>query len=599
MTAKLKRRSFGDVFAFLLAHWRRQPALVLGTLACTIGATLLDVMMPIYAGRLIDTVANAAGANAAGLSHAAAGRRAAALLGVIALLGVGLMVLRSLGILGIIRVTLRMMHDVTTEAFWRVQRFSTSWHASSFAGSTVRQVTRGTAALDLLNDTVIFALVPALTALLGASILLGWRWPTMGVVVLASAAVTIVVAVLMTRWVAHAATLSNLWDTRLTGALADAITCNAVVKSFGAERAEDRRLGVVVRKWQRRTRRTWENDTLNFAAQNLALLGLRLAIIGAGVWLWWDGRAGPGDVAAVLAMYFVVQGYLQSIGQHIRNLQRSFNDMEELVAMSREPLGIVDAPDAGGLVVRGGRIVFQRVRFAHLDKVAPLFDGLELTIAAGERVGLVGHSGSGKSTLIKLLQRLHDLDGGRILIDGQDISEVTQRSLRGQIALVPQEPILFHRSLAENIGYARPGASMAEIRRVAGLANAAEFIEALPKGYRTLVGERGVKLSGGERQRVAIARALLADAPILVFDEATASLDSESEGQIQQAMARLMAGRTALVIAHRLATVRALDRIVVFEHGRIAEQGTHEGLIGSSGGIYRRLFELQSLGLAA
>ena len=594
MAKTLTKRSLRDVFRFLFAHWRRQPGLVLATLACATGATLLDVAMPIYAGRLIDTVANEAS-----LPHSAAGHRAATLLSAIAGLGVGLVLLRGLVILGIIRITLRMMHDVTVEAFWRVQRFSTSWHASTFAGSTVRQVTRGTSALDLLNDTVIFAMVPALVALLGASALLGSRWPLMGVVVLSGAAVYVTLAVGMTAWVSLAARLSNLWDTRLTGAISDAITCNAVVKSFGAEVSEDDRLGRVVTKWQRRTRRTWRHDTLNFTLQNVALLGLRLAIIGAGVWLWWVGRATPGDVAAVLAMFFVIQGYLQSIGQHVRNLQRSVNDMDELVQMSREPLGIQDAPDAAPLVVEGGRIVFDAVRFTHSETAAPLFDGLDLVVAAGERVGLVGHSGSGKSTFVKLLQRLHDVDGGRILIDGQDIATVAQRSLRAQVALVPQEPVLFHRSLAENIGYARPGATMAEIRRVAALANAAGFIEALPNGYRTLVGERGVKLSGGERQRVAIARALLADAPILVFDEATAALDSESEAEIQQAMDRLMAGRTALVIAHRLSTVRSLDRIIVFDRGRIVEAGTHAGLIAQTHGTYRRLFELQSLGLAA
>jgi len=209
----------------------------------------------------------------------------------------------------------------------------------------------------------------------------------------------------------------------------------------------------------------------------------------------------------------------------------------------------------------------------------------------------VGHSGSGKTTFVKLIQRLYDVTGGRILIDGQDISEVAQASLRSQIAIVQQEPILFHRSLAENIAYARPGASMAEIEHAAKLASAHDFIAGLPKGYATLVGERGVKLSGGERQRVAIARAFLADAPILIFDEATSSLDSESEVLIQKAMERLMVGRTTLVIAHRLSTVRSLDRLLVFDKGRIIEEGDHAQLIRLEGGIYRRLFERQALEL--
>jgi ATP-binding cassette subfamily B protein len=212
-------------------------------------------------------------------------------------------------------------------------------------------------------------------------------------------------------------------------------------------------------------------------------------------------------------------------------------------------------------------------------------------------VGLVGHSGSGKTTFVKLVQRLHDVTGGRILIDGQNIASVRQASLRAQIAIVAQEPILFHRSLADNIAYARPGATAREIEQAAWLANAHEFIGRLPKGYATLVGERGVKLSGGERQRVAIARAFLADAPVLILDEATASLDSESEALIQEAMERLMTGRTVIVIAHRLSTVRSLDRILVFEHGKIVEDGPHNGLLALNGGIYRRLFERQAMGL--
>ena len=250
--------------------------------------------------------------------------------------------------------------------------------------------------------------------------------------------------------------------------------------------------------------------------------------------------------------------------------------------------------DAEPIDIAGGRIVFEDVTFHYGGHRAPLYDGLSVDIRAGERVGLVGRSGSGKTTFVKLVQRLYDVSGGRILIDGQDIAKATQQSLRSQIAIVQQEPILFHRSLAENIAYARPGASLAAIEQAARLANAHDFILRLPKGYGTLVGERGVKLSGGERQRVALARAFLADAPMLILDEATSSLDSESEALIQQAMERLMKGRTSIVIAHRLSTVRSLDRILVFDRGEIVEQGTHAALAARAGGIYRGLFERQA-----
>jgi ATP-binding cassette, subfamily B, bacterial len=265
---------------------------------------------------------------------------------------------------------------------------------------------------------------------------------------------------------------------------------------------------------------------------------------------------------------------------------------EGMLTIAR-PITLTDRPDATALNVTCGEIRFEDVRFGY-GRASGVIAGLTLRIAPGEKIGLIGRSGAGKSTLVNLVLRFFDLEDGRILIDGQDIALATQQSLRSQIAIVQQDPILFHRTLAENIAYGRPGASMAAIEQAARLANAHDFILRLPKGYGTLVGERGVKLSGGERQRVALARAFLADAPVLILDEATSSLDSESEGLIQQAMARLMKGRTSIVIAHRLSTVRSLDRILVFDRGEIVEQGTHASLTARQGGIYRGLFERQA-----
>jgi ATP-binding cassette subfamily B protein len=271
--------------------------------------------------------------------------------------------------------------------------------------------------------------------------------------------------------------------------------------------------------------------------------------------------------------------------------------MEELVLLDKTPLGIEDRPGASAIAIGRGEIIFDRVTFQYGAHPTPLYDDFSVAIKPGERVGLVGHSGSGKTTFVKLIQRLYDVNSGSIRIDGQDIAKVTQSSLRSQIAIVQQEPILFHRTLAENIAYGRPQASRREIEDAAKQASAHHFIMGLPKGYETMVGERGVKLSGGERQRVAIARAFLADAPVLILDEATSSLDSESEVQIQQAMERLMEGRTTLVIAHRLSTVRALDRLLVFDKGKIVEEGDHLALVRLTDGIYRRLFERQALEL--
>ena len=585
-----KKSALRAVLPFVFRHWTHQPGRLSVVAGGLIAAAAADVFMPLFAGKLVDAIA---------LTDPAAAKRGAMIaFAAIVALGLAALVARFIGLKAIIPFTLRIMSDVAQNAFVRIQRFSTDWHANSFAGSTVRKITRGMWSLDLLNDTILMALIPSLVVLLGSTILVGWHWPVLGAVIALMTVIYVGMTVaLTTNYIAPAAQLSNALDTKVGGTLADALTCNAVVKSFGAEAREDERLGGVLGKWRHRANRTWSRHTYVGTAQHAVLVLMSVTVIGGILLLWAAGRASPGEVAYVVTTYFVIHGYLGDIGQHISHLQRSVNDMEELVAMHDEVIGIADAPDAKPIKVAGGGIVFDDVTFHYRGHDTPLYDRLAVTIKPGERVGLVGRSGSGKTTFVKLVQRLYDATGGRILIDGQDVAKATQQSLRSQIAIVQQEPTLFHRSLAENIAYGRPGASMAQIEEAARLANAHDFIMRLPKRYETLVGERGVKLSGGERQRVALARAFLADAPILILDEATSSLDSESEALIQEAMDRLIQGRTAIVIAHRLSTVRSLDRIIVFDRGKIAEEGTHASLARRSNGIYRSLFERQVLEL--
>jgi len=590
MTVPINKRpaaAIRVVIPFVFRHWLNQPVAALTVTAGLVGATAADLFMPVFSGRLVDALTR-------GPAEPAARHAALSAFGAIVALGLLSMILRFAGLQAMVPFTLRIMSEVARDAFMRVQRFSTDWHANSFAGSTVRKITRGMWALDLLNDTMLMALLPSLVVLLGSMILLGLHWASLGLVIALGALMYVSMTVMFTtRYIAPAARVSNAWDTKVGGTLADALTCNTVVKSFGAEIREDTRFSRVVGRWRRRVRRTWVRYNYTSAAQLTVLLCLRAAVIGGSLLLWMTGRASPGDVAYVLTSYYIIHAYLRDVGMHINNLQRSVNDMEELVAIHDEAMGIADTVDARPIDIQRGRIVFEDVTFHYGGHRTPLYSGLSVHIRPGERVGLVGRSGSGKTTFVKLVQRLYDVSGGRILIDGQDIAKATQQSLRSQIAIVQQDPILFHRSLAENIAYGRPGATMTAIEQAARLANAHEFILRLPKGYGTLVGERGVKLSGGERQRIALARAILADAPLLILDEATSSLDSESEALIQQAMERLMNGRTSIVIAHRLSTVRSLDRILVFDRGEIVEQGSHATLAARTGGIYRGLFEHQ------
>ena len=581
--------AFRNVLGYTFSHWRSQPVRLSLMIIGMLLATAADVLTPLYSGRLVDALS---------LSGDNAWNAAIEALIVLLVLGAVALITRQLTFYVITDFTLKIMSDMAASSFRRLQRFSTDWHANAFAGSTVRKVSRAMWALDLLNDTLIVALLPSILMLLGSVALLSWYWPMMGFLVAIGSVLFIVCTIVISLgFVAPAATLANSWDTRMGGALADAISCNAVVKAFGAEGREDARLAKVVTKWRGRTRRTWLIGTLNGFIQGANLLVMRGVVIAFALYLWSQGKATAGDITFVLTAFFMLQGYLRDVGMHIRNLQRSVNDMEELVQIEAEPYGIADRPGASAIKIGNGEITFDNVTFHYGNHAAALYRDFSVKIEAGERVGLVGHSGSGKTTFVKLIQRLYDVSGGAIKIDGQNIAEVTQASLRSQIAIVQQEPILFHRTLAENIAYARPGATQAEIEHAAMLASAHDFIMRLPKGYATLVGERGVKLSGGERQRVAIARAFLADAPILILDEATSSLDSESELLIQQAMERLMIGRTTLVIAHRLSTVRALDRLLVFDKGEILEEGDHDALIRKPGGIYRRMFERQALEL--
>ncbi|MCZ4430438.1 ABC transporter ATP-binding protein [Agrobacterium sp. SOY23] len=587
--------AYRHVLGFVFNHWSHRKALVGFIIVLVVASTLAEVMVPVFSGQIVDAIAGGNGGANAGASGGNGALRAFV---IVVALGLTSVVLRWFIFNGIIRLTLKTMADVTNNGFHKVQRFSTDWHANSFAGSTVRKITRGMWALDSLNDLLLVALLPSIVMLVGATIVLGSYWPVMGLIVGLGSLIYIGVTVgLSMGYVSPAARLANAWDTRLGGALADAISCNAVVKAFGAETREEERLGHVLVKWDNRTRRTWKRGTLNGTIQSFMMVSMQAGILGTGLIMWQKGLATPGDITFVLAMFFVLQGYLRDVGQDIRNLQRAVNDMEELVLLDKMPLGVEDRPDAKRINIGKGEIVFDHVTFQYGAHATPLYEDFSVTIKPGERVGLVGHSGSGKTTFVKLIQRLYDIKAGAIRIDGQNIADVTQASLRGQIAIVQQEPILFHRTLAENIAYGRPDASRREIEQAAKQASAHDFIMSLPKGYETMVGERGVKLSGGERQRVAIARAFLADAPVLILDEATSSLDSESEVQIQQAMERLMDGRTTLVIAHRLSTVRALDRLLVFDKGRIVEEGDHQALIRLHDGIYRRLFERQALEL--
>src|SRR3954470_14755185 len=414
MTAFVNKRpaAIRVVLPFVFRHWLNQPVGAAAAAGGLLGATVADLFMPVFSRHLVDAMTS-------GSADLAARRAAFNAFAAIVALGLASVILRLIGLRAIVPFTLRTMSDVSRDAFMRVQRFSTDWHANSFAGSTVRKITRGMWALDLYNDTILMALLPSLIVLLGSMVLLGLHWSSLGLVIAAGALLYVSMTVaLTTLYIAPAARVSNAWDTKVGGTLADALTCNAVVKSFGAEAREDSRLAGVIGRWRTRVRRTWLRYNYTSTAQLAVLLCFRASVIGGAILLWIAGRATPGDVTYVLTSYYIIHAYLRDVGMHINNLQRSVNDMEELVAIHDEPIGIADAADAAPIDIQGGRIVFDRVTFLYGGHRTPLYDGLSVDIRAGERVGLVGRSGSGKTTFAKLVQRLYDVSGGKILIDG-------------------------------------------------------------------------------------------------------------------------------------------------------------------------------------
>jgi ATP-binding cassette subfamily B protein len=558
--------------------------MVLGT---SLGV-VLEVQIPAFSAELVAaTERHLSGAVAAD----AAWRAAAGLLGIFAAIFIVKQIYHRIWMY----LTSEVMRNLVTDGFNRVQRFSLDWHSNNFAGSTQRKITRGMWAYDSLADTLVLDLGPAFGLLVGFSISMTARDPTLGLYfglsVMVFVAVSIVVSLV---YVAPANVLSNDADTAVGGGLADAITCNTVVKSFGAEEREDDRFHDTSQIWRLRARSAWLRSINAGAVQSVLLLFLLGGLLGLVLVGPGSGAERVADAVYVIATYLVVHSYLRNIGWQVRNAQRGINELDDLVRIAETEFQVDDIPLAAPFRAGAGAIRFEDVTFRYQNQPSALFEKLSLEIQPGEKLALVGESGSGKSTFAKLVQRLYDLDAGRIVIDGQDISRVTQESLRSTISVVPQEPILFHRSLSENIAYGHPGARPEEIRQAARQAHAAEFIERLEQGYETLVGERGIKLSGGERQRVAIARAILADAPILILDEATSSLDSVTEHLIQEALTTLMRRRTSIVIAHRLSTIRQADRILVFDAGRIIEEGRHDDLMLRPDGRYRRLVEMQT-----
>lgn len=491
----------------------------------------------------------------------------------------------------------RVMTDLMQTSFSYLIRHSYRFFSDNFAGSLTRKANRLARAFEEVDDQIEFNLLPLLVTVVGILFVLFRRHIYLGLALATGVAVFVVFHFFVARWKQRYDLEKAKKDSEATGVLADALSNSTTIKLFTGYGRERSLYHKVTEELRNIRMFTWKLNEIIDAIQGLIMLVTQFVMIYFAITFWRRGFLTIGDFALIQLYLITLFDRLWEFGKVLRRIFEGFADAAEMVEILDTPHEIRDSVTAKPLTVSNGRVEFRKVDFG-FHQTRRVLNKFSLAVAPGEKVALVGTSGAGKTTIVKLLFRFFDVDGGEILIDGQNIARVTQDSLRDSIALVPQDPILFHRTLKENILYGRPGASDEEVTGAAKKAHCHEFISALPDGYDTYVGERGVKLSGGERQRVAIARAILKNAPLLVLDEATSSLDSESEAMIQEALAELMKGRTTIVIAHRLSTIMQMDRIVVIDEGKVVSSGTHTDLL-SKEGIYKKLWEIQAGGFIA
>ena len=490
------------------------------------------------------------------------------------------------------RVTERAMHGVALDVFWHLHSLDLDFHLARRTGGLSRDIERGVGGIRFLLRFMLFNIVPTLLeiGLIAGILLINYSWSFAAIIVV-SVGLYIVFSVVVTEWrTSHVRTQNRLSSRANTRAI-DSLLNYETVKYFGNERFEADEYDRNLDDWEAAMGRNRLSLASLNAGQAIIVAGAVTLMMILAAQQVVDGHMTLGDLVAVNAYMIQLFVPLNFLGFVYREIKQALADMGRMFRLTDERAAVVDAPDAGAAQAGAVSIAFDDTGFAY-DARRPILQGVQFEIPAGKKVAVVGASGAGKSTLARLLFRFYDVDSGTIHVGGQDVRSVTQESLRANMGVVPQDTVLFNDTLGYNIRYGRPEATDTEVAEAARLAHLDGLIERLPDGYDTLVGERGLKLSGGEKQRVAIARAMLKNPGILIFDEATSSLDSDSERAVLKALRDAAADRTTLVIAHRLSTIVDADRIVVLDQGRVAEQGTHQALL-QQGGTYARLWRMQ------
>ncbi len=490
------------------------------------------------------------------------------------------------------RVRHGIMRRISTRTLEHLHRLGLRFHLERQTGAISRDLERGTRSASSLLNYMLFNILPTLVeVLLIAGVLLANYNPWFAVITFVTVAIYVAYTFAITEWRMKYRHRMNTLDSKANHQAVDSLLNFETVKYFGNEQFEHRRYGETLAEWEDAAVKTQTSlSSLNIGQAFFIATGVTLIMALASQEVI-AGNMTLGDLVLVNAFMLQMFIPLNFLGVVYSQLKHALSDMDSMFRLLNRPPETVDMPGAAALTLGQGGIRFEHVRFGYQPERQILFD-VDFEVPPGRKVAVVGHSGAGKSTLSRLLFRFYDVTGGRVLIDGQDVREVTQESLRAAIGIVPQDTVLFNDTIYYNIAYGRPDASRHEVERAARLAHIHEFIDGLPEGYETVVGERGLKLSGGEKQRVAIARTILKDPKILIFDEATSSLDSASEQAILEALREVAAQRTTLVIAHRLSTIIDADAILVMEQGRIIERGTHRELL-ERGGVYAHMWALQ------
>ncbi len=584
-TGSVRKRAVLLALRRYLAEMRRQwrvalPALTLPAL----GNICLFYLAPLFVAALVGRLTEGGEAPAGELLPYVLGFGGTLLAGEV-LWRIGLHFLNRTDARGIERLGVQGMDALLVK--------DAAFFQDAFAGSLTKRVLGFSSGFEDFADTLAFSIMANVLPVVFASVVL-WHYDP--VLVLALVCLIVVTGLTVTPFIRRRQVLVNDREAakvRVSGHVSDVLTNMESVRAFAAEEREAAEYRGRLAEQHRLSLRSWDYGNLRVDAV-VAPMSVLTSAVGLLLAVALRGGLGPEAIVVTFAYYSNATRIMFEFNQVYRRMESTLTEAAQFTELLLEPPTVVDPDDPQPLRPADAAVRFDRVRFAHAG-ASRLFDGLDLEIASGSKVGLVGRSGGGKSTLTRLLLRLMDVDGGRILIGGQDIARLRQSDLRSLISYVPQEPAMFHRSVRDNIAFARPDATDAEVLRAARAAHVTEFTDTLPDGWDTLVGERGVKLSGGQRQRVALARAILRDAPILLLDEATSALDSESEVLVQEALWGLMQSRTALVVAHRLSTVVSMDRLVVLDRGRIVEQGSHRELLQAQG-HYARLWHHQSGG---